>query len=399
MRRDQRVRLVVAAGSASQGGAARVVWELATRLPATRYDVRVWLSRASDADDLAASLARGGIAVDRVRDVSSRWDWGGMLATWSRLRRAGPSLLHVHHAGPPADRLLPGLARAAGVPFVVVTEHAFAWANTARDRLRHNLQRADAVTAVCGAVADGLVRDHGIERARVRVVPNGADLPDLDQEWPAARRLRDELGVTQFRPLWVCAARLEEEKGQAVLLDALAQVKEQGNDFVAALAGEGSLRSAFQRRAAAHALGPSVRFLGRVDPLGPLLLAADACVTPSLTDGLPLSLLDSLARGRPMVASRVGGIPDVIEDGVSGRLVPAGDSVALANVLGDFHRRPDAARRLGLTGAERVHAHHTWERVVEAFEAVYDEVLGLASFAPAEAEAIPPSARARPAGR
>jgi glycosyltransferase involved in cell wall biosynthesis len=398
MRRDQRVRLVVAASSASQGGAARVVWELATRLPATRYDARVWLSRDSGADELAVSLVRGGIRVDRVHDVTSRWDWGGMLATWSRLRRAGPSLLHVHHAGPPADRFLPGLARAAGVPHVIVTEHGFERWPT-RDRPRNELQRADAVTAVCAAVAEGLVRDHGIERARVRVVPNGADLPDLDQEWPAARRLRDELGVTQFRPLWVCAARLEEEKGQAVLLDALAQVRNQGNDFVAAFAGEGSLRSAFQRRAAAHALGPSVRFLGRVDPLGPLLLAADACLIPSLSDGLPLSLLDSLARGRPVVASRVGGIPDVVEDGVSGRLVPAGDSVALANVLEDFHRRPDAARRLGLEGAERVHAHYTWEGVVEAFEAVYDEVMGLASFAPAEAEVVSSGARPRPARR
>lgn len=375
-----------------------MVWELATRLPATRYDARVWLSRDSGADELAVSLARGGIRVDRVHDVTSRWDWGGMLATWSRLRRAGPSLLHVHHAGPPADRFLPGLARAAGVPHVIVTEHGFE-RSPPRDRPRNELQRADAVTAVCAAAAEGLVRDHGIERARVRVVPNGADLPDLDQEWPAARRLRDELGVTQFRPLWVCAARLEEEKGQAVLLDALAQVRDQGNDFVAAFAGEGSLRSAFQRRAAAHALGPSVRFLGRVDPLGPLLLAADACLIPSLSDGLPLSLLDSLARGRPVVASRVGGIPDVVEDGVNGRLVPAGDSVALANVLGDLHRRPDAARRLGLEGAERVHAQYTWEGVVEAFEAVYDEVMGLASFAPAEAEVASSGARPRPAGR
>src|SRR5262245_13496829 len=394
MRRDPRVRLVLAAGGASQGGAARVVWELATRLPDTRYDVRVWISRATDGDELAASLVRGGVPVDRVHEVTSRWDWGGMLATWSRLRRAGPSLLHIHHAGSAADRFLPGLARAAGVPFVIVTEHAFQKTSTGRDRPRHDLQRVDAVTAVCGAFADGLVRDHGIERTRVRVVPNGADPPDLEQEWPAARRLRDELGATQFRPLWVCAARLEEDKGQAVLLDALSQVKQQGNDFVAAFAGEGSLRSAFQRRAAAHALGPSVRFLGRVEPLGPLLLAADACLTPSLTDGLPLSLLDSLARGRPVVASRVGGIPDVIEDGVSGRLVPVGDSVALAEALGDFHRRPDAARRLGLTGAERMHAHYTWERVIEAFEAVYDDVLGLASFAPAEAEAFSSGARA-----
>ncbi len=398
MRQGKRVSVVLAESGTSLGGTGRVVWELATRLPATRFDVRVWLSRASGMDELAASLARRGVPVGRGHEVASRWDWGGMLRTWSRLRRVRPDLLHIHHVRPPADRYLPALARAAGVPHLVVSEHGDRSPPAAGRRApeRRKRYRAEAVTAVCGAVADALVRDHGVERARVRVVPNGADAPDLERERPAARRLRDDLGVSQFRPLWVCAGRLEEEKGQTVLLDALAQVKARGDDFIAVLAGEGSLRSALQRRAAAHALGPSVRFLGQVDPVGPLLLAADACVLPSLWAGLPLSLLESLARGRPVVASRVGGMPDVIEDGVSGRLVPAGDAAALAEVLADFHRRPDAARRLGLAGAERVRAEFTWPRVVEAFEAVYDEVLGLASFTPAELERRAP--RAHPPG-
>jgi hypothetical protein len=97
---------------------------------------------------------------------------------------------------------------------------------------------------------------------------------------------------------------------------------------------------------------------------------------------LPLSLLEALARGRPVVASRVGGVPEAIEDGLTGRLVPAGDPAALALVLEDFHRRPDAARRMGLEGAARVQAEFTWPRVVESFEEVYDEVLGLATVTP-----------------
>jgi glycosyltransferase involved in cell wall biosynthesis len=83
-----------------------------------------------------------------------------------------------------------------------------------------------------------------------------------------------------------------------------------------------------------------------------------------------------------VVASAVGGIPEVVEDGVHGRLVPADDPAALAAVLEWFHRKPDAAQRLGRHGAQRVQEAYTWERVVESFEAVYDEVLGLASFAP-----------------
>ncbi len=384
MRHDTRVSIVLAESGTTVGGTERVVWELATRLPRARFDVRVWLSGASGVDELADSLAARDLPVDRVSEVDSRWDWRGMASTWSRLRRLKPDLLHIHHVWPAADRYLSWLAGAAGVPHLVVTEHITGQSHSRAQRAlkRSELRQADAVTAVCGAVADSLVHDYGVERSRVRVVPNGADLPDEERERPAARRLRDELGAGPFRPLWVCPARLESQKGHAVLLDALARVRARGLDFVAVLAGEGSLRADLERQASAAGLGDHVRFAGQVEPVGPLLLAADACVLPSLWEGLPLSLLEALARGRPVVASRVGGVPEAIEDGLTGRLVPAGDPAALALVLEDFHRRPDPGRRMGLAGAERVSAEFTWPRVVEAFEELYDEVMGLASVTP-----------------
>jgi glycosyltransferase involved in cell wall biosynthesis len=138
----------------------------------------------------------------------------------------------------------------------------------------------------------------------------------------------------------------------------------------------------------ALALDGIVPCAGTLDDLGPLLLAADACVLPSLNDGLPLSLLEALARGRPVIASRVGGIPEVIEDHVHGRLVPPGDAPVLAGTLEEFHRKPEAARQLGRSGAARVRAEYTWPRVIEGFEAVYDDVLGLASFAPAPVPSV-----------
>ncbi|HYM82296.1 MAG TPA: glycosyltransferase family 4 protein [Candidatus Limnocylindria bacterium] len=382
---SERISLVLAESGTAVGGTERVVWELATRLPAARFDVQVWLSPVAGVDELAESLAARGIAVQRVAEVDSRWDWRGMLATWTRLRRARPTLLHVHHVWPAADRYLTVLARAAGVSHLVVTEHIIGRSHSdpQRSLKRQELSQVDAVTAVCGAVVDSLVHDYGLERNRVRVVPNGADLPDEQEEWPVARRLRDQFGAGAFKPLWVCPARLEEQKGHAVLLEALADVRRRGLEFVVGLAGEGSLRESLERRSADLGLGPYVRFLGQVDAIGPLLLAADACVLPSLWEGLPLSLLEALARARPTIATRVGGVPEVVQDGVSGRLVPPGDAGALADALEEFHRKPDPARRMGVAGAERVRAEYTWERVVAGFEAVYDDVLGLASFTPA----------------
>ena len=208
----ERLKLLLVERGTTVGGTERVVWELATRLPPTRWDVGVWLSPAPGVDEVATALGARGVPVARVGEVGSRWDWGGMWATWRRLGRERPDLLHVHHVWPAADRYLALLAGAAGVPHLVVTEHIVGRSHSAGQvRLkRRELARAEVVTAVSAAVADTLVRDYGVERSRVRIVANGADLPDETAEQPAARRLRERLGAGLLRPLWVCAGRLEE---------------------------------------------------------------------------------------------------------------------------------------------------------------------------------------------
>lgn len=381
----ERVTVILAESGRSVGGTERVVWELATRLPPARFDVRVWLSDDRGVDEFAAALAAREIPVTRVAEVDSRWDWKGMVDTWKRLRRERADLLHVHHVWPAADRYLPSIASYAGVPHLVVTEHIEGRSHSPSQRglKRAELKRADAVTVVCGAVAGSLQRDYGIARDRVRVVPNGAERPDEDAEWDEARRWRDQLGAALVRPLWVSAARLEEQKGHDVFLDAMAQLQGKGLDFVAAIAGDGLLRNDLESRAARLGIAERVKFLGRLDDVGPLLLAADAVVLASRWEGLPLTLLEALARARPVVATTVGGIPDVVEDGVHGRLVAPEDPAALAAVLEDFARRSDAALRLGRAGQRRVLESYTWERVVEQFEAVYDDVLGFGTFDPA----------------
>ena len=378
------MNVVLAESGRAVGGTERVVWELATRLPKARYDVSVWLSDDAGVDEFATALVAREIPVRRLAEVDSRWDWQGMLRTWRLLKDHKPSVLHVHHVWPASDRYLSTLADWAGVPHLVVTEHIAGQSHSDGQRTlkRRELARADAVTVVCGAVGDSLHRDYGVSRDRLRVVPNAAEMPDEEAEWEAARRWRDTFGATPRRPLFVSAARLEEQKGHDVFLDALALLRGRGIDFAAAIAGDGALADALEKRAARLGIAERVRFLGRLDDLGPLLLAADAVVLASRWEGLPLTLLEALARARPVVATRVGGIPDVIEDGVNGRLVASEDTAALAAVLEEFARRSDAALRMGRAGQRLVRENYTWEKVVEHFEAVYDEVMGLATFAP-----------------
>ena len=382
-----RIRLLIAESGAAFGGTERVVWELATRLPRDRFDVSVWLSPSPGVDELAAALEARGIPVERVGEVDSRWDWKGMLATWRRLRSTRAEILHVHHVWPAADRYLSTLAGAAGIPRLVVTEHIVGSSHSATQRAlkRGELDRADAVTAVCGAVAESLAGDYHVPRARVRVIPNGTEMPDAgtqETEEREARVVRAHFGASAHRPLWVCAARLESQKGHDVLLAAAAELRRRSFAFVIAFAGDGTLRQALERCAAELGIADAVHFLGQVEEVGALYTAADAVVLPSRWEGLPLSLLEALARARPVIASRVGGIPEVIEDGETGLLVPPDEPLALADALQSFHQRPDLAQRLGIAGAELVASRFTWERMVEDFEAIYDDVLGLATFEP-----------------
>lgn len=389
MRTDATPRLTVLLVESGRavGGTERVVWELATRLSPQRFDVHVWLPPEPALDEFAAALAARGLTVDRVAEVDSRWDWGGMLATWSRLRRLAPALVHVHHVWPAADRYLASLARAAGVRHFVVTEHIVGEPHSGSQRAlkRQELGRADAVTAVCGAVAEMLVADYGIDRARVRVIPNGADLPDEEREAAPARAWRERFGASLIRPLWVVAGRLEEQKGHTVLLDAVAEVSRRGLEYTLAIAGDGALRGALEARVAELGLGARVRFLGALDDIGPLLTAADAVVMPSLWEGLPLTLLEAMARSRPVIATNVGGVPEVIDNGTHGVLVPPRDAMAIADELERFHRKTDRAVRLGRAAGERVRRDYLWSAVADGFEAVYDDVLGLATFTPADA--------------
>ena len=155
------------------------------------------------------------------------------------------------------------------------------------------------------------------------------------------------------------------------------------------MAGEGSRRSWLEQQSLSLRLAPRVQFVGQIEDMGGLLAAADAVLLPSRWEGLPLVLLEAMARARPIVASAVGGVADVIEDGVNGTLVPPGDASALAAALTQLQRKADHAWRMGRSAAETVREHYTWHAVVDGFESVYDEVLGLATVTPEPVASAP----------
>jgi len=377
---------LVLADCAESVAVERTLWELATRLPRDRYDVRVWLASDPAKNPLAEALESRAIAVDRLPAPGATWGVRGLLQTWSRLRRAKPRLLHLHFTWPSHDGVSRSLTEMAGVPHRIVSAHGGRTPETSRGATRSAVERTDVVTTSCELFADQLVRETGLSRDRIRRIPAGIDEFDTEFEAERAQDIRQALDAGMHRPLWVFAGRLDQHRGAATLVEALGIARERGTPFVAAIAGEGPDRLVLEQRIEELSLGNRVSVL---DPghelaqdVGALLAAADAVIAPSLWDGMSSVMLQALVRGRPVVASAVGGAPDAIENGVSGRLVPPGDARALADALASFQERADLAARLGREAARRSRDVYVWPRVVEAYEGVYDEVLGLASFAP-----------------
>ena len=391
---ERPVRLVLVDLSHRVGLAERSVWELATRLPRERYTVQVWLSAGEHADALVEALEAHELRVERFDEPASRWDWKTPFHLWLRLRREHPQIVHVHDAGAAGSMRVARSAVADGVP-LVITRHA-AGAPGSDPEVRKVFARADVVSCTTRADTQELVDEWGLSRERVRWIPYGTNIPDFDAERAPARAWRDQLGARALRPLWVCPLRLEPGRGHEPLLEALGMVRARSLEFIAVFAADGALRPELERRVQVLGLDRHVQFVAEQamsmhsrDPLGPLLAAPDAVVIPALDGPLPLSLLGAMARARPVVAGALPAISDVIEDGVHGRLVPPGEATALAETLEAFHRRPDAALRLGRAAAEHVHNAFAWDRVVDRFEDAYDEILGLASFIPESAHPAP----------
>src|ERR1043165_2853278 len=167
--------------------AERAIWELATRLPRSRFDVRVWLASDAAQDPFAAALDLRGVPVDRMPAPGAAWGFQRVLDVWSRLRRARPEVLHLHHAWP---SLPGGFNDVGGVRHRVVTVHGGRDPETTRGASPRALERADVVTTTCDAFADQLARETGIGRDRLRRVPPGVDTPDPEREEEAARALR-----------------------------------------------------------------------------------------------------------------------------------------------------------------------------------------------------------------
>jgi glycosyltransferase involved in cell wall biosynthesis len=362
---ERTLRVLHLRASDRLGGPERLVLAHAER---AGVGVRVHLAsfrRPGAPQPFLDEAERRGLRVEAVAERGS-YDPGVVGALRALVRRLRPDVV-VGHDYRSDLTLLAAVGR--GVPRAALV-HGY----TGEDRKvrlfealdRRALRRAAAVVAVSAATRDAL-EAAGVPPGRLHVAENGVDADAVAAEAADAReRLRAAWGVRAGDRVVLSLGRASPEKGQEGLVRAFRALP--GPDVRLVLVGDGPSLDGLRALAAGD---PRVRFEGwRPDPWA-CLGAADLLVLPSLREGLPLALLEAMAAGVPVVATRVGGVPHALRGGDLGTLVPPGDALALRAAIATWLRHPEAARARAARAAAHVRERHGLERQARALEAVY----------------------------
>lgn len=345
------------------GGAQRMLTYAAAAMDHERYrlDVAHWGKPTA----LQAELERLGITVHRLEGGPSLLRLA--RAFGQHVRRLRPDVVHTHLFD--ADLIGILTARALGVRRCCTSIHSFSFFVARRHRWRYRWLLGPLVgrfLAVSRALADYLVRECRLPASRVRVVPNGIDTARFA---PAARPApRSAPGPTVG-----VLTRLDTRKGLPYLLRAMAQLRSDLPDARLLIGGDGEDRPALEREACSLGLTGRVEFVGAVGDSADFYRRLDCFVLPSLDEAFGLVLLEAMAAGLPVVGTRVGGIPEILEDGVQGRLVAPADSQALAGAIRELCADPLRCRRMGEVARQQAQRFDIG-RTAEALQAAYEEL-------------------------
>ena len=340
---------------------------LLTLLPALRdrgWNVRFCLLHEGEpgAWEFSERLAATGVLVDEVR-LAHDLDPRAFARLATVVRALKPELLHTHlvHAdayGLPAGKL-------ARVPVLASTKHGF---NPFRDSRAFALgdrtlgRLADVHIAISAGLADYLAATEGFDRAAFEVVHYGIAAGPEPPAPPAEPRL-------------VCVGRLVPIKGHATLLRAFADARRDVPALSLEIAGDGPLRGELEAQANRLGLGDSVRFVGRVTPVAPAYERAAVVVVPSLGEGFGMVALEAAERSRAVIASAVGGLPEIVEEGTTGLLVAPSDAGALAAAIVTLASEPQRVAELGRSGRERALGEFSLDRCADQVDGLYRSAL------------------------
>ena len=362
--------------SLNVGGTETQAVELALRLPVSEYEIMMGCLRAQG--PLLEKL-RGSAVKVREFHPSGGLDSAAGLYELIRLarylRREKFDVVHTHDLwsnlmGVPAARL-------AGVPAIVSSRRDLAHFDWYQGKRRHWLRRIQNLSGVVLAnatpIRDALISEDGFAPGKLRVIHNGVDTEKFQRAQRDRARLFPDVGNEM---LVVLVGNMHSDvKGHPWLIAAAPTVVREFPEVRFVFAGDGESRPTFAAQVAQLGLESTFKFLGRRSDIPEILASCDLAVLPSRAEGLPNAVLEYMAAGLPTIASRVGGIAELVQDGVTGLLVPAEDANALAGALLQFLRDPEQARQIANNGQRFAVENFSFERLIREIDELYGELL------------------------
>lgn len=346
----RRVLHVISDSGQSGTSIARIVASLHRHIPHSEFEICACFV-GSDGP-LCKEFSSIGMTTGVVSWKHPSRDLSGAMRLAAFLFSSKYDLIHFHWGGPSLRRLGRMVANAK----VLFHLHSSIEENLPSRPAEISTRNADAVVAVSRAVAASS------SHRRTSVIYPGIEVP--------ADTIREEA-----RDLCGCALRLTPVKGITYLLQATALLKKDFPAFCLEIAGDGPSRNALEAEAKLLGIADRVRFLGWVDSLPELRARWAMMVQPSLEDGFPLSVVEAMADGIPVVGSRVGGLPEIIADNETGLLVPSADAPALANAMARLIRDSDLRGRLGSASVARVRERFSAQRMADETAQLYRQLL------------------------
>lgn len=381
------------------GGPARHVDVLARGLCARGYDTTVAYGEPAIGEGSFEALltpehgARIKIA-GLGRQIRAFDDFRAFVTLLRLIFRQQPDVVHTHTAkagvlGRIAGALYNATRRRSGRAAIVHTYHGTVFegyfsrpVNLMIRMVERTLARvSDAIVAIAPQQRDDLVRRYRVApAAKVATIRLGLDLEPLLAITAGSGTLRSDLGLGAEVPVIGFVGRLVPIKNVDLLIRAFARLREVAGGPVLVIAGDGPLSGELGRLAAQLGVGHRVRFVGWVHDLPRLYRTCDLVVLSSRNEGTPVTLIEAMAAGRAVVATRVGGVPDVVSDGENGLLVSSGDETGLAEAMARLLAHPGERSRMGELARRRVADTYSRERLVDETDRLYRSVLSSRRF-------------------
>ncbi|MEO5966579.1 MAG: glycosyltransferase family 4 protein [Candidatus Limnocylindrales bacterium] len=369
VRGRERIRVVEVLATGTNGGAQEHVFNLVTRLDPARYDVSVVSLSPGSA---IRKLEHAGIPVTVINEHDDAIATGILAAHLTDLR-ADVVHNHMYRAEVVGTKAAIALGEAGHRrPWVISTIHSSRVRSEDDQAAVRRLTPSMNHLIVVSDSIDHKVVEEGRTQAPRSLIYNGVDLDRYDHQEPCCT-LRDEYGMEPGSPIVGVVGRLELEKGHPTLLEAWPHVLREVPAAYLVVVGEGSRLDALHDIARQMKILHRVVFTGRRDDIPAVTAAFDVAVLPSYREAQGLTILEAMALSRPVVASRVGGIPEMITDGVTGLLVLPHDPPALARAIVRLLQDHQLADTLGRAGHDLVHDRFCVQLMVKAVEDLYDE--------------------------